>query len=425
MMATSTSDMSFWISFFKGAGIPAGDAANYAVTFTDHRITRAMLLDLTKDYLNDMSITILGDVIAILKHAKTVFNQDVRDKALRETSVPEVVLTSGRRSTPASRTIGHYLSGSDRSTSPLLTPSPKLSKELSARLGTVVSDVKLNADIVYPKTHTVPPEVVPVPKRRRVFPEDKANYTVELPKASSEKTQTALALQRSQAELKRIRADEDKKRNLDRKQSVFSRLGSEKSKLTVMSSSEPTVTITGLGSISVLPSSSSQQSIFARLGGKTTVKRPATSTVTFDDEDDEVIKSGPTLEYAGVLKTPPEKKAKLETAKKLAKTAIKTLAKVKAPEPETEGVLARGSGKTDIRLRLGPKAAEVSSTTQTKPVSAGKSAKKNVTNAQSTSKEKMETITITVETKKPKPSSITKKSNVSSSDVFSRLGKLK
>lgn len=67
--------MSFWIGFFKEAGIPPGDAANYAVTFTDNRITRTMLLDLTKEYLNDMGIAILGDVIAILKHAKTVFNQ--------------------------------------------------------------------------------------------------------------------------------------------------------------------------------------------------------------------------------------------------------------------------------------------------------------------------------------------------------------
>ena len=67
--------MSFWIGFFKEAGIPAGDAANYAVTFSDNRITRSMLLDLNKEYLNDMGITILGDVIAILKHSKTVFNQ--------------------------------------------------------------------------------------------------------------------------------------------------------------------------------------------------------------------------------------------------------------------------------------------------------------------------------------------------------------
>jgi hypothetical protein len=37
----------------------------------------------------------------------------------------------------ASRTIGHYINSIDRSSSPLLarSPSPKISKELSARLG--------------------------------------------------------------------------------------------------------------------------------------------------------------------------------------------------------------------------------------------------------------------------------------------------
>ena len=50
--------------------MPPSDAGSYAVTFTEHRIQPDMMSELTKDYLADMGITVLGDVIAILKHAR-------------------------------------------------------------------------------------------------------------------------------------------------------------------------------------------------------------------------------------------------------------------------------------------------------------------------------------------------------------------
>ncbi|CAH1262259.1 C19orf47 [Branchiostoma lanceolatum] len=92
----SQSETSTWIKFFMEAGIPAGPAASYAVTFADNRIQKTMLLDLSKEILNDMGIVVVGDVIAILKHAKTVaqqaqpclFPQEQRDKVL-QVSVPQ------------------------------------------------------------------------------------------------------------------------------------------------------------------------------------------------------------------------------------------------------------------------------------------------------------------------------------------------
>ncbi|KAK7103895.1 uncharacterized protein C19orf47-like isoform X1 [Littorina saxatilis] len=109
----SATETSYWIKFFTEAQIPAGDAAHYAVLFSDNRIQRGMLLDLTKEYLIDMGITRLGDVIAVLKHAKAVHSQDAKDKVLKGAKFTSPASSASasplRRSTAASRMVGHHL----------------------------------------------------------------------------------------------------------------------------------------------------------------------------------------------------------------------------------------------------------------------------------------------------------------------------
>ena len=61
-----------WEHFFVAAKIPQRDAKAYAKIFSENRITEVLLPDLTKDNLQDLGITILGDALSILRHAHTL-----------------------------------------------------------------------------------------------------------------------------------------------------------------------------------------------------------------------------------------------------------------------------------------------------------------------------------------------------------------
>ena len=65
-----------WRAWFEEAGVPNDAALRYAVAFADHRIEPYMLADLTREYLHEMGIALIGHVIAILKHARHTYESE-------------------------------------------------------------------------------------------------------------------------------------------------------------------------------------------------------------------------------------------------------------------------------------------------------------------------------------------------------------
>ncbi|PIO39190.1 hypothetical protein AB205_0163250 [Aquarana catesbeiana] len=200
-----------WISFFKDAGIPAGPAVNYAVTFVDNRISKNMLLDLNKEIMNELGITVVGDVIAILKHAKVVHQQ------LREPMVPLLCLS---QSGGVSRTAFVDIAG-ERWGSELL-PSYRTFLTFFLFCGH-----PLSVAVSSPPTDTAE---VPV-KRRKVTAEIEGKYVINMPKGTTPRTKKIL--------------EEQAAKSLTRT-SVFDRLGAE-SNVDTTTVTKPTGVFSRLG----------------------------------------------------------------------------------------------------------------------------------------------------------------------------------
>ncbi|KAG1672254.1 hypothetical protein GQR58_016059 [Nymphon striatum] len=170
----SISGTSKWINFFRECGLPIAVATNYAVIFTNHRIQKNMLADLNKEYLQEMGITTMGDIISILKMSKSVSDQvrkcvlcsfsniqrgpmityssmDARNLVLTPRGKPDTI--SLKTSSPASRIVGHHIK-----------------KNIQLR-ETIKSDL-----------------VVPFKKVRRVLPEQEGGYVIKMPNGNVRRT---------------------------------------------------------------------------------------------------------------------------------------------------------------------------------------------------------------------------------------------
>ena len=68
------SSLEQWIAFFEYTGIPSDESKTYAETFIKNRVRDPS--ELTKEVLQDLGITVIGDILSILKHARIINEQE-------------------------------------------------------------------------------------------------------------------------------------------------------------------------------------------------------------------------------------------------------------------------------------------------------------------------------------------------------------
>ncbi|XP_062408746.1 uncharacterized protein C19orf47 homolog isoform X3 [Sardina pilchardus] len=333
-MASEKSATSEWIQFFKDAGIPPSLAVTYAVSFVDNRIQKNMLMDLSKDIMMDLGISAIGDIIAILKHAKVVYRQDMCKMATEAINSGQTSVQAELRrtaNTPATRMIASALSRDSPPSTPAQWPDNRLSV-------TVSNKGAKGTKAVAPSEPAEGGNGLPV-KRRRV--------TAEMEGKGLKRT------------------------------SVFERLGAESKADTT-----PTAAAKTTG-------------VFSRLGGgqEDAGWRDGPKPGAAEEEEDDSDGEGSVLQYAGVLKRPHPSTKKEPAATKPAatkpaatrlavtkptRTALSRLGhKVKVPPNEsspplpssTSSVLELGP-KRSILQRLGkpPKSGSGSLSASTKPL---------------------------------------------------------
>uniref|UniRef100_A0A3Q3LVE7 DUF5577 domain-containing protein n=1 Tax=Mastacembelus armatus TaxID=205130 RepID=A0A3Q3LVE7_9TELE len=237
------------------------------------RIQKNMLMDLSKDIMMDLGITVIGDIIAILKHAKQVYRQDMCKMATEAISSGQTSVKAELRrtaNTPATRMIANALSHE----SPPTTPARRPDNRLSVTVSNMQANKGSKAVVSQPADEG---NGLPAVKRRRVTAEMEGKYIINMPKGTTPRTRRILA-QQAKKGLKRT--------------SVFARLGAESKADTTTSNNKPT-------------------GVFSRLDQGDEVKpgsEDMPGNVGIDDEDDS-DGEGSVLQYAGVLKKPATKPA--------------------------------------------------------------------------------------------------------------------
>ncbi|XP_018394337.1 PREDICTED: uncharacterized protein C19orf47 homolog [Cyphomyrmex costatus] len=308
----------YWVKFFKGAGFPQDVATKHAVVFSNNRIKPDMLPDLDKPSLKEMGITLMGDMIAILRYAKKVVEETTCERFLvdSEDGVPTPkVSVSKPIMKKMSKDIGNKImilaASKTDSTKKIVKPLSAtkkvvtVKKPISAPVTTnavnqkpISVKRKLASEEVYEDNDQDSWDISEKKIKTTNGSEDNIEYTVTTPKVTTVRTQVL-------------------KKPIEQKRTVFDRLGdSSVTSTTNLVDTTPTFNITGV-SKDVFKRSSN---VFKRLGD-IDVKKDQTITAG-------ILKNGSsTISTQGILKnrTSPSVRTSIIMTKRVTPKIIGTM----------------------------------------------------------------------------------------------------
>ncbi|XP_046430970.1 uncharacterized protein C19orf47 homolog isoform X1 [Neodiprion fabricii] len=269
-MAVSLS--AYWVKFFIGAGFPQDVATKHAVVFSNNRIHPDMLPELDKPSLKEMGITLMGDMIAILRYAKKVVEETTCEKFLvdSEGSIVSKITAKPVLKKPAIKMVTRSATPGKVKTEPENTTKVMKNTANAATTSSDMAKKKPVAAKVVSRVIERPKSQVSLKRKldscsddyeseasdedwdnnnpKKIAPEDEVGYKVIMPKGTT---------LRSRKILKKV---------LEQKRTVFDRLGdsSVTSTTNLAETATPTFNVTGLGK-EVFKRNSS---VFNRLGDK-------------------------------------------------------------------------------------------------------------------------------------------------------------
>ncbi|XP_034933794.1 uncharacterized protein C19orf47 homolog [Chelonus insularis] len=315
MMATSLS--SYWVKFFTAAGFPLDVATKHAVVFSNNRIKPDMLPDLDKPSLKEMGITLMGDMIAILRYAKKVTEDMTCEKFLVDTEEPKLISKSPNNPKVIQKKVVTKISsvgvvnksteGKDMKSvatknnlknlkpSSSISTVPGLKKKLVSSATRVVTPLKksLVADTM-PKKRKVIEVIDDLDSSEDESDDNQVQIQKRLKTSNDDGVYQVIVNKKNNLRGQDIRevTSIGKKTN-DQKRTVFDRLGdSSVTSTTNLNDNNTTFSITGIGTDAIKRNSS----VFNRLGDKDLKK---------DSNSAGILKNGNNLQPQGILKSKP------------------------------------------------------------------------------------------------------------------------